>query len=458
MSGKGILQNKITTLFILSFVFINAIALMKNAMELEDAEQAYYSQWLRWGYDDQPPLYTWIQYGINQVIGVSKISFSVVRSLIFVGILIALYQFSKSILENRTKSELAVFCLALIPVFIDFTFRRLSHTALLILIILLSYHIVHKLLQQKTFGNYLILGFLWGIGILSKYNYFLFLGALFVTVVIDKELRQVFFNKYILVSILICLILVTPHFYWLLDSNSYFLELKESVWAKMENDVSKGIYIISPFLSFLGAFLRLIVPLGAVVGILLILRGITFKKQSLDWFSKLFLLQSTVLVFFFLFLNSTKIEVRWLLPLFLPFVVLMIRSITLKNPIQLSKFTFLVFLGVLFLQLVRTPVEKFLNIPSSVHFGFEALADKLNTDFKDKQWLLPNVTYGGNIRLLEPEREIVTADDFSLPKSTICSTGVVEVVLDKGKLQNRVPKDSLQNFGRDGVIVYFAAN
>lgn len=457
MSGKAIVRSKIIALYIISFLFINTIALMKSAMELEDAEQAYYSQWLRWGYDDQPPLYTWIQYLINQAIGVSKISFSLLRSVIFSGILIALYQFSKSILKNRTKSELTVFCLVLIPVFIDLTFRRLSHTALLTLLVILSYQTIYRLLQQRNFWNYLVLGFLIGVGILSKYNYFLFLGAVFMTVFVDKQLREVFLNKYILISILVCAILVTPHFYWLLGSKSYFLELQESVGVKMENNGGQDFYILTPFLSFLGAFLKLIALL-IVVSILMLFKKNKFKMQPLDWFSKMFFAQLVLLVFFFALFNSAKIEVRWLLPLFLPFLVLLVKSMKLKRTETTSKYMFYLFLGVLFLQLVRTPAEKLLNISSSVHFGFEGLGDKLHTDYSDKQWILPNVTYGGNIRLLHPEKVIVTADDFSLPKSIVRSTDAVEVVLEKEKPLNIAPTDSLSNFGREGITVYFMPN
>ena len=67
MQLQSILQKKSYFLALVSFIVIIAISLMKSAMELEDAEQAYFSQWFRFVYDDQPPLYTWLQYGINSV-------------------------------------------------------------------------------------------------------------------------------------------------------------------------------------------------------------------------------------------------------------------------------------------------------------------------------------------------------------------------------------------------------
>ena len=123
---KGKTLHKINVLAILSFIAITAITFFKSALELEDAEQAYYSQWLRWGYDDQPPLYTWLQYGFNTVFGVGKLAFSLLRAVLFAGTLLLLYRFSGLRIKEADTSKLAVLALVLIPVYIDFTFRRLS--------------------------------------------------------------------------------------------------------------------------------------------------------------------------------------------------------------------------------------------------------------------------------------------------------------------------------------------
>lgn len=121
-----IFRNKVLFLTIISGVAIVCISFMKTALELEDAEQAYYSQWWRWGYDDQPPLYTWLQILINSVFGLSKFSLSFLRALLFSGVIYALYQFANKFLNNSSKALSVVLGLALIPTFIDFAFRRLS--------------------------------------------------------------------------------------------------------------------------------------------------------------------------------------------------------------------------------------------------------------------------------------------------------------------------------------------
>ena len=147
-------------------------------MELEDAEQAYYSQWWRLGYDDQPPFYTWLQKIFILFFGQSKFSFALLRGTLFAVTLIALASLTKKLAIERHKRGVFLFFVVLIPVFSDFAFRRLSHTVLMCLMVLLSLLVLDKLIKERSFRNYGLLGFCIGIGLLSKYNYALFLVAL----------------------------------------------------------------------------------------------------------------------------------------------------------------------------------------------------------------------------------------------------------------------------------------
>ncbi|MFD0798023.1 ArnT family glycosyltransferase [Maribacter chungangensis] len=442
-------KQKIGLLALLSFLAITCITFFKSALELEDAEQAYYSQWLRWGYDDQPPLYTWLQYAVNQVFGVQKGAFSVLRASIFAGILLSLWHFARRMGTNKTKSELAVLALVLMPVFIDFTFRRLSHTSLLCLAILASFIVLQRLLQKKSLVNYVLLGLVIGVGVLSKYNYVLFLGALGLALFFDKGLQKIIFNKKILVTVLLVCLLLSPHLCWLLGANGYLAELRESIALKTESNTQTVLYVIGPLFSLVLTLVKLMAPLLAVVGLAVVFKKVRFRKPKLDWLAKFAIAQSLVLLLFFTFLNVQKVEERWLLPLVLPYMVLLMRSMVFKMPGSASRYLFVLFLAVISVQVGRTPVEKSLGIPSSVHFGFEPLSTILNDAYANKQWMLPDVTYGGNIRILNPHKEVFSRDDFSLPSSKLGEIEGVEVVLGKESLQGRIPVETLVDFGKE---------
>ncbi|WP_394970737.1 glycosyltransferase family 39 protein [uncultured Croceitalea sp.] len=457
MLQKNLGFNKVGILALLSFLAITCITFFKSAMELEDAEQAYFSQWLRWGYDDQPPLYTWLQYAVNSVFGVSKFSFSVLRGIIFATILLMLFALAKKLALNRIKAELSVLSLVLVPVFIDFTFRRLSHTTLLCLVILSTYLIIQNLINKKTIWNYMLFGAIIGIGILSKYNYVLFLGAFFLAAFLDLSIRKIILHPLIMVTLIVSALVVMPHFYWLLGPQGYLETLEQSVALKLESNLEKETLFLTPIYSYIKSIFRLVSVLVITLAPFFLLKKIKFVKQKVGWLTKLFLAQLIVLLFFFLILNVQKVEVRWLLPLFLPFSILLISNIHFKSVEKWSKYGFMIFLTMIFIQVVRTPIEKLLHIPSSIHFGFNPIANKLKENYSDKLWVLPNVTYGGNIRLLYPEREIFSKDDFSIPKSKI-PKNTVEVIFEDDVMPYKIIRDSIGSFGKEKENLFFLVN
>lgn len=450
-------RNKVLFLTILSGLAIVCISFMKTALELEDAEQAYYSQWWRWGYDDQPPLYTWLQILINSVFGLSKFSLSFLRALLFSGVVYALYQFTNNFLNNKPKALSVVLSLALIPTFIDFAFRRLSHTTLLCLVCVLTYMMVYRLLQKKTVLNYALFGFIIGVGLLTKYNYALVLAAIAFTILFNQDAQRIFFNKKIGITICIPILMFAPHVLWLLDdiNLNYVLSV---VSDKTQNTEGNGIPIASPLFSLFVTSIKLLAPLLFLLIVLFVKKKVTFKSipKSAKWLLNAFTSQLAILVLVFIFLDVREVETRWLLPLFLPFLVLLpmlIDEVVLSkwNRIGMYSFCF-----VLFVQILRTPVEKVFDIPTSVHFGFEPISDILRNKYSDSQWMLPNVTYGGNVKLLNKNKEVFALDDFSLPKNKIDNSQTIFAVTNKeDKPLVTVLTDSIIGFGKDKENVFF---
>tara|TARA_R110000868_G_scaffold403147_3_gene680082 strand:+ start:9079 stop:10467 length:1389 start_codon:yes stop_codon:yes gene_type:complete len=452
---KTFFQKKTNVLAIVCLIAIVAISLMKSAMELEDAEQTYFSQWLRLGYDDQPPLFTWLQYVINAIIGITVVSFSLLRALIFATILIILYKFSETYLKNVSKANLVVFALALIPVFIDFTFRRLSHTTLLCFVVLITYYILQRLLAKQSICNYILLGVAVGLGILTKYNYVMVIGAIGLAVFIDKNIRGIILHKYIFISSLIVGVLITPHFYWLVSNQEFLSELRSSVDLKTTIAGEKSIPILAPLLAMLKNIVKIIAPLVIVLIVARLMKRIKFTFLSYDWLVKMLLAQLIVIFLFFVLMDVQKTEERWFLPLLIPFLVLLVKSIQFLNIKKWVPVGFLIFMVFIGIQIIRTPMEKLLKIPSDVHFSFQPISDVLNAKFKNENWILPNVTYGGNIKLLNTSREVFSLDDFSLPKSKTETKESVLVVIGKENLNNDTPLDSIINFGRRKENIYF---
>ncbi|SNY99385.1 ArnT family glycosyltransferase [Flagellimonas pacifica] len=448
-----ITKSKITwPLALFSVLSIVLISYLKNSLELEDAEQAYYSQWWRWGYDDQPPLYTWLQKIVNYCFGVTKFSFSLLRGLLFASILLLLAKFGKKVLDETKKAQLVMLASVLIPVFIDFAFRRLSHTLLASLTIMITYLIVAKLVQKKSSYNYLLLGVAMGIGMLAKYNYALFPASLFIASFFNADLKAIIWNRRVLLSCIVAVALVFPHLYWLLH-DGYLIEIKRSLGAKF-GDSDPGIIVVGPILKMSKALLEGMLP------ILLLLVGLFFfRKKNLQtnkklrWLLHLGIVQFGVLLIFFVLMDAQDVHGRWLLPLLLPYLVLFVAFLgSIKN--NYIKWGTIIYISVLCFQVLRTPLEKLLGIKSDIHFEYTALEQKLHKEFPKETWVLPNVTYGGQIRLLDPTRKIFTLDDFSATLPKTFKNGCSVVSTQKESFTSTAV-DSLLQYGPDDDDLYF---
>ena len=446
-------QKKVWVLAICSFLAIIAISFMKSALELEDAEQGYYSQWWRWGYDDQPPLYTWLQKMVNYLFGVNKFSLSFLRGLVFASTILVGYEFFKQILKDKNKALFSVLLWVFVPVFIDWTFRRLSHTSLLSFSVLLTYWLFFLIKEKQTLIRYILFGLAISIGLLTKYNFVLVLIPLFIFSCIQKDYRSLLLNFKILISVSIALLCIVPHFLWVLG---YKTELTESIHLKTA--AKSGWPIISPILSYVMALLKMIWPL-ILFSVFLFYKGyykpnvLKIKKNPL---LILFWIQLSILIIVFIAADVQKVETRWLFPLFIPFFGMYLWFFPLKNLSFYVNKGFVIFLAVIAIQFLRTPIEKVIGIKSAVHYGFTPLLKKLNKGYKNYHWQMQDVTYGGNIHLLEPNRQISTLDDYSLDQSKLPDTKRVKVVTKYSySPEMGQPTDSLLHFGRYNETLFF---
>nr|WP_299167950.1 glycosyltransferase family 39 protein [uncultured Allomuricauda sp.] len=436
-----------------SFVSIIIISFLKTSLELEDAEQAYYSQWWRLGYDDQPPLFTWIQKAINSIFGVTKFSLSFLRGTLFGAVILSFYGLAKRVLNDKARAEIVVLSSALIPVFIDFTFRRLSHTLLLCLMILLTLHVMAQLIERKSIRKYLLLGICFGLGMLCKYNYSIFLMMVLGASFFDASLKRIVWNPKILLSCTIAFLLFSPHFYWLIQGE-YLSFIGKSISTKLETE-GPGVFVLTPILELIKALLEILLPLLLVVGLFLVLKKVRWESKNVPkWLRNMGVIQIAVLVLFFIFMNVKEVQARWLVPLLLPYFIFLIGNLGLDNK-KVRKWGMPLFLLILVFQVFRTPAERFLGITSDIHFDYTGLSDKLQTEYSNSVWVLPNVTYGGQIKLHNPKKELFTLDDFSIPESKKYDRPHVILSSLNRLSESLKPTDSLSQYGPDKEDLYF---
>jgi hypothetical protein len=84
-----VLEHPLRWLLIWALLLVLLRLWSSPALELDEAEQMLWSQQLLWGYGAQPPLYTWLQWGVSALLGPGLLALSVLK----MGLLASTYAF-----------------------------------------------------------------------------------------------------------------------------------------------------------------------------------------------------------------------------------------------------------------------------------------------------------------------------------------------------------------------------
>jgi len=198
-------------------VYALRVLLFPGASE-DDAEQLFYAQSLVGGYKPgQPPLYTWIVYVITQITG-PTLPVVVAIKFIFLG---AIYGLSYRIARLMG-------CLEGWAAFAGFSVFGLyyigwdsvlnySQTVLMAALCLAAIHALARIMNGKTgWVDFLYFGLIMGCGLMTKYNFALFLIALLVAGLMDRDLRRVLLRPKGLSVLVLAGLIFLPHGLWLL--------------------------------------------------------------------------------------------------------------------------------------------------------------------------------------------------------------------------------------------------
>ncbi len=188
------------------------------SLEIDEAEQAFLSQFLQLGYGPQPPFYNWLQYGLAQLIGTSLATMTILKN----GLLFLCCLFyglaAQLVLKDRRLSAIAMFgVLTLPPVFL-LAQRDLSHTVAALFAVSLFLCGFLRTLTRPNLFSYLLTGVAVGIGVISKYNFVVVPIAAILAVLPEPELRKRIFDWRILAAIAVAGLITLPHGLWVIQN------------------------------------------------------------------------------------------------------------------------------------------------------------------------------------------------------------------------------------------------
>ncbi|MFT3721642.1 glycosyltransferase family 39 protein [Pseudorhodoferax sp.] len=190
--------------------------LVSPALELDEAEQALWTQQLQWGYGAQPPLYTWLQWGVFQVLGVSVFSLALLKNALLASAYVSVWLAGRMLMPGALAA-MAAASMLLLPQIGWEASRDLTHSVLLTTSSAATLAVVLALLRRPRPALYLLAGVLVGLGAMSKYSYAAFLAVLLLALLAGRDTRAVLLDRWAFAAAAVAGLLVLPHAWWLLQ-------------------------------------------------------------------------------------------------------------------------------------------------------------------------------------------------------------------------------------------------
>ena len=174
-------------------LFCTALALLRVAvatgMQLDDSIEHVMTQDLRLLYvPSNPPLYTWILWAVQQVVGVGTHSTSLLNTVLLVVTFAAVLVLARRVSGRPGTAALAAWSLLAVPQY-ALAFFTLTHTTLLMCACALSLVATASVVRHGRAVDYLALGLAIALGLMAKYNFALFLPAVAIAAALQPETR-----------------------------------------------------------------------------------------------------------------------------------------------------------------------------------------------------------------------------------------------------------------------------
>lgn len=186
------------------------------SLELDEAEQVFFSQWLALGYGPQPPLYNWLQIGTFALVGRSLLGLSLLKNALLFSTYLLSWLAARQVLRDRSLQIIAVLGLLTLPQVSFMAEQDLAHTVALIAATALFLYALCRILVRPDIFAYLIAGLAVALGVLAKYNFVLLPVAALLAVLPERDLRDRIWNWRLLIALLLAFVLVLPHAIWLI--------------------------------------------------------------------------------------------------------------------------------------------------------------------------------------------------------------------------------------------------
>lgn len=428
-------------LWVFALYYISQIVvrlLLPDGLRIDEAQQVLLSQWLAAGYDAQPPLYNWVQQLIFAVVGDYLFGLALLKSITLFAIIASYYLLSRMLVKNASFAVLATLGLFLIPQMFWQAQRDLTHTTATMLLLNLLMISSVMILRSPTVQNYLLLGATIGFGMLTKYNFALFLPALGVAVLLYPEGRARIFNWRILAAAAIATLIILPHALWFIEN----LKLASSVTVARMGEEADGTSRLGQIAIGLGN----LAAIGFIIAApALAVFGLAFGKTApKSWttgtvesrfFGSFLATILAILVILIFAVTFTTVRDRWMLPLLqmLPLYLALKLEAQGLDPEAALRRLMPVALGIILLLPIATFIA---GSRSTSHY--QQPYENFRRAFTDREQLAPAIIVtadwaaAGNLKMRWPKAAVISTQFPNLRPTEDWKSGKPVVLVWRG--------------------------
>ena len=352
--------NKIFYLFLLTHLILWTLipSVSNKNLPLDTIEALAWGSNLDWGFTKHPPLSAFVVEIFYKIFGPEDWSYYLLSQIFVITSFIFVWKFSNEIFEEKIYSLLSVLSLSGIY-FYNFTTPEFNVNISQLPFWTMSVYFFWKGLNSKNKYNWFFFGIFSALGFLSKYLFIYLLISLLTYFIFNLNKYKKQIPNY-LISILISLVLISPHFVWLFDNN--FITIFYGIKRSGLTDFVLANHVLNPIIFSIKQFIILI---PFFIMFLFILKKIEFR---IDLKNKkiLFLFCINLIPLIFVLITSiftgAKIRTMWITPFYLFLGTLFFQI--LKNKIDFKKirrfFSIVLFFFILspFLYLAVSLIDK----------------------------------------------------------------------------------------------------
>ncbi len=188
---------------------------LSSTLTIDDSREAVLAQSLEWGYQPrQPPLYNWLVWAAFRLLGPGVLALTVVKYAVLGAAYAFVYASARRLLADRRLPPLAAWALLLMAPIGWVVHEALTHS---VAVLAAAAATVYALLRVEATGRataYAGLGLAVAAGLLSKFSYALFAGALLLGALTVDCYRARLLRPPALLTLAVAALAVVPFAAW----------------------------------------------------------------------------------------------------------------------------------------------------------------------------------------------------------------------------------------------------